>query len=193
MHELIVSNFAMHVNLNTEETMHVLTKLQFKNVKKHTMLLHSGKICRHIYFVNKGCLRIFHQDQNQKEHNILFCPENWWAVDIVSFSEQQPSFYSIATLENSEVFYFSFDALEHLYCEIPKMERFFRILLQNGFNLYQQRIMSNLAKTAEERYELFRRQHPGLEQRITQKHIASYLEITPVFLSLIRKNKFRDQ
>ncbi|WP_197492146.1 Crp/Fnr family transcriptional regulator [Arachidicoccus ginsenosidimutans] len=140
----------------------------------------------------QGCLRIFHKDAENAEHNILFCPENWWLADIVSFSEQMPAFYAIAALENTEVFYFSYTDLEQLYVEVPKLERFFRILIQNGFNLYQHRITSNLSMPAEECYELFRRQYPGLEQRISQKHIASYLGITPVFLSMIRKKKYKN-
>ncbi|ANI90733.1 Crp/Fnr family transcriptional regulator [Arachidicoccus ginsenosidimutans] len=191
MHGLILDNFAMHISLNDEEKERVLSKLQYKEIGKNTTLLKAGKVCANIYFVNKGCLRIFHKDAENAEHNILFCPENWWLADIVSFSEQTPAFYTIAALENTEVFYFSYADLEQLYVEVPKLERFFRILIQNGFNLYQHRITSNLSKPAEERYELFRRQYPGLEQRISQKHIASYLGITPVFLSLIRKKKYQ--
>jgi CRP-like cAMP-binding protein len=186
MYELIFSNFAMHIVLDAAEKEHIKTKLQYKTVKKNTALLTAGETCKNIYFVNKGCIRTFNTDEQGEEHNILFCPENWWAVDIASFSAQKPAFYSISALEDSEVFYLSFNVLEQLYLEIPKLERFFRILTQNGFNLYQQRITSNLSKSAEERYELFHQQYPKLEQRIAQKQIASYLGITPVFLSMIR-------
>ncbi|TWI94781.1 CRP-like cAMP-binding protein [Mucilaginibacter frigoritolerans] len=184
MYELILANFSMHVALDAAETEPIKTKLQHKTIKKSTILL---DICRHICFVNKGCLRIFNTDKDGEEHNILFCPENWWAVDIASFSGQTPAFYTIAALEDTEVFYLSYNVLEQLYIEIPKLERFFRIMIQNGFNLYQNRITSNLSKSAEERYMLFQKQYPKLEQRIAQKQIASYLGITPVFLSMIRK------
>jgi len=187
MYQLILNNFAMHITLDAAETEHVKLKLQYKTVKKNTALLNTGAICRNIYFVNKGCLRIFNTDTNGDEHNILFYPENWWAVDIASFSDQAPAFYTIAALEDTEVLYFSYNVLEQLYAEVPKLERFFRILIQNGFHLYQLRVTSNLSKSAEERYGLFQKQYPKLEQRIAQKHIASYLGITPVFLSIIRK------
>ncbi|HEY0177175.1 MAG TPA: Crp/Fnr family transcriptional regulator [Pedobacter sp.] len=179
----------MHIALTDAETDYVKSQLQYKTWKKNTVLLDSGEICRNIYFVNKGCLRIFNTDQKGEQHNILFCPENWWAVDIASFSGHSPAFYAIQALEDTEVFYLSYGALDQLYIEIPKLERFFRILVQNGFNLYQRRITSNLSKTAEERYELFQKQYPKLEQRIAQKHIASYLGITPVFLSMIRSKR----
>ncbi|MDN3582161.1 Crp/Fnr family transcriptional regulator [Mucilaginibacter flavus] len=189
MFDVILANFAMHISLNAAETAHVKSLLQHKAVKKNTVLLHSGDICRNIYFVNKGCLRIFNTDSNGEEHNISFCPENWWAVDISSFSGQSPAFYAIGTLEDTDVFYLSYSMLEQLYVDVPKFERFFRILTQNGFNLYQRRITSNLSKTAEERYLQFQKQYPKLEQRIAQKQIASYLGITPVFLSMIRGKK----
>jgi CRP-like cAMP-binding protein len=186
MYELIFKNFAMHITLDAAETEHIKHKLQHKFIKKNTVLLSAGETCRNIYFVNKGCLRIFNIDEQGEEHNVLFYPENWWAVDITSFSEQTPAFYTISALEDTEVFYLSYNVLEQLYVDTPKLERFFRILVQNGFNLHQQRITSNLSKSAEERYALFRQQYPKLEQRIAQKQIASYLGITPVFLSMIR-------
>jgi CRP-like cAMP-binding protein len=187
MYELILANFALHVKLDLVEKEHIKQQLKFTIVKKNIVLLNAGEICRNIYFVNKGCLRIFNADADGEEHNVMFSPENWWTTDMGSFSGQTPAFYNITALEDTEVFYFSHRALEQLYEDVPKLERFFRILIQNGFNLYQQRITSNLSKSAEERYALFQQQYPKLEQRITQKHIASYLGITPVFLSMIRK------
>ena len=172
MYKLILANFAMHIALNAVETEDIRSRLQYKVLKKNTVLLNAGEICRSIYFVNKGCLRIYHTDKKGLEHNLSFCPENWWAVDISSFSDQKPAFHAISALEDTEVFYLSHVTLEQLYLDIPKFERFFRILTQNGFNLYQRRITSNLSKTAMERYRLFHKQYPKLEQRIPQKHIA---------------------
>jgi CRP-like cAMP-binding protein len=187
MFDLIMANFAMHISLDTAEAAYIQSMLKRKSVKKNTELLNAGEICRSLYFVDKGCLRLFYKDKEGDEHNISFCPENWWAVDISSFFSQTPAFYAISALEDTEVFYLSHDTLEKLFEEVSKFERFFRILVQNGFNLYQRRIMSNLSKTAEERYLQFQKQYPKLEQRIAQKHIASYLGITPVFLSMMRR------
>jgi CRP-like cAMP-binding protein len=186
MYDLILANFALHISLSAQEAVHLVAQLQHKQVKKNAVVLQAGEVCRNIYFVNKGCLRVFNTDEAGNDHNNLFCPENWWAADIASFSNQAPAFYAISALEDSDLFYLNFQVLERLYLAVPKLERFFRVMFQNGFSLYQQRITSNLSNTAEERLELFRKQYPKLEQRITQKHIASYLGITPVFLSMIR-------
>ena len=187
MFELVFTNFALHIQLDAMETAVIKAALQHKRVKKNGVLLRSGEICKNIYFVDKGCLRMYHTDTYGLQHNVSFCPENWWAVDIASFSHRQPAVYALAALEDTDVLFISFPALEKLYADVPKLERFFRILTQNGFNLYQRRITSALSKTAEERYLMFRQQYPGLEQRIPQKQIASYLGITPVFLSRLRK------
>lgn len=187
MYRHIFTNFSMHITLTDMETEHIKSQLEYKKIKKNTVVLNSGEISREIYFITNGCLRVFNTDSEGEQHNVLFCPDNWWAVDIASFSGQEPAFYNVQALEDTEVFYLTYEALEQLYIDIPKLERFFRILTQNGFNLYQRRMTLNLSKTAEERYELFGKQYPKLEQRIAQKHIASYLGITAVFLSMIRK------
>ncbi|WP_229208739.1 Crp/Fnr family transcriptional regulator [Dyadobacter luticola] len=177
----------MHIALAPDEQEQALTFFQLKKFRKRVSLLNAGEIDRHIYFVKHGCLRMFYTDKTGEDHIIGFYPENWWTCDIVSFFNVQPSANSIQALEDSEVYYISLPQLEKLFVIIPKFERFFRILNQNGFELYQRRITSQLYKTAEQRYLEFRKRHPGLEQRIAQKHIASYLGITPAFLSMIRK------
>lgn len=189
MSQRILSNFAMHVTLAPEEQEQVLALLQQKTIPKRSILLRPGEIDRHIYFVEEGCLRMFHTDDDGLEHNLCFYPENWWACDIVSFFKAKSATNTIQTLEDSSVSYFTLPDLERLFTQVPKFERFFRILTQNGFDMFQRRVTSNLSKTAEQRYREFRRHYPGLEQRISQKHIASYLGITAAFLSMMRKEK----
>lgn len=189
MSELILSNFALHIALAPDEQEQVLALLQRKTVTKRSILLRPGEIERHIYFINKGCLRMYHTDKDGQEHNLCFYPENWWACDIVSFFKAKRATNSIQALEDTEVCYFSLPALERLFNELPRFERFFRILTQNGFDMFQRRVTSNLSKTAEQRYREFRRHYPELEQRISQKQIASYLGITAAFLSMMRKEK----
>jgi CRP-like cAMP-binding protein len=108
-------------------------------------------------------------------------------VDIESFYNHTPAAHYIDALEDTEVLILSYENQVKLYEQVPKFERFFRILTQNGFILYQRRIMQNLSNTAEERYKMFRKRYPNLEHRIPQKDIAAYLGITPVFVSVLRK------
>lgn len=192
MYELFFANLDKHIKLENSEILQITGKLKSRKLKKNESLLEAGEVCKHIYFVNKGCLRLFHHTEGGEEHNILFCPENWWCADLSSFTSGQKSFYAVSSLEETEVLFLTHEALEGLYIAVPKLERFFRILYQNGFSLYQRRITKILSKPANERYRIFKKQYPGLEQRIAQKQIASYLGITPVFLSMIRgKNMIR--
>lgn len=189
MQELILSNFALHIALAPEEQEQVLAFVREKTVAKRGVLVQAGQINRHIYFVTEGCLRMFHTDNGGREHNLCFYPENWWACDIVSFFKAKAATNTIQALEDSRLYYFTLPDLEKLFSQVPKFERFFRILTQNGFDMYQRRVTSNLSKTAEQRYREFRRHYPGLEQRTSQKHIASYLGITAAFLSMMRAEK----
>ncbi|MET3535760.1 Crp/Fnr family transcriptional regulator [Chryseobacterium limigenitum] len=187
MHELFFKNIAKHIDLEDFEKDLIKSKLHLKMVRKNDVLLESGSYCREIYFVTSGCLRIFQHHEDGTETSVLFCPENWWASDIVSFSQGQPSTFSIEALEDGVVTTINAVNLEELYRQIPKLERFFRILFQNGFALYQRRLTLALSSSAEIRYNLFSKQYPNLINRVALKHIASYLGITPVFLSIIRK------
>ena len=187
MFDLIKSNFAKHINLTQAETDYTLSLFGNRMVKKRSVLLSAGEVCRVVYFVNKGCLRLFQVDSEGNDHVISFMPEDWWAVDIESFYKHSPAAYYIDALEDTEVLFLSYEKQALLYQHVPKFERFFRILTQNGFILYQKRIMQNLSKTAEERYRLFRKRYPSLEHRIPQKDVAAYLGITPVFASVLRK------
>lgn len=189
MSELILRNFALHVMLDSEEQEQILALLQRKNVTRRTVLVRPGQTERHIYFVDQGCLRMYHTDENGQEHNLCFYPENCWACDNVSFFKAKPATHTIQALEDSALCYFTLPDLEELFVRVPKLERFFRILIQNGFDMFQRRVTSNLSLSAEQRYLEFRRHYPGLEQRINQKLIASYLGITAVFLSMMRKEK----
>lgn len=187
MNESILKNFEKHISLDPAEIEYVQSLLSTKEIRKNTVLLKTGDLSRHIYFVSKGCLRMYNTDDKGQQHVVSFSPEGWWAVDLSSFHTRNPAIYTIDALEDTEVLFLSNESLEALYEKVPKFERFFRIFFANGLVLYQRRMTEIISQPAEERYLQFRKRYPGLEQRIAQKHIAAYLGITPVFLSMLRK------
>ncbi|MBL8005727.1 MAG: Crp/Fnr family transcriptional regulator [Candidatus Kapabacteria bacterium] len=160
------------------------SSLQF--FPKKSLVQQQDSVVFHEYFLLKGCMRTYHTDQNGNEHNLFFATEHWWAGDLESFTRQTPSSFTVQALEDTTVIAISHSDIQILYNEIPQLERFFRILIQNAFVSLQRRIINNLSQTALERYKQFRTMYPNIEQRISQKHIASYLGITPEFLSLLR-------
>jgi len=116
----------------------------------------------------------------------MFAVENWWTADLGSFIAQQPADLNVQCLEDSELVQIHYNDLQNLYLEIPKLERFFRIIVQKAFVAAQKRIVNNFSMEATGRYLQFRDQYPGIEQRVPQYMVASFLGITKEFLSKIR-------
>ncbi len=186
MYELLKQNLNRHIKLNEEEFGLFLKRLSVKTYLKDSHLIQSGQTCKYTYFVNKGLLRLYDINKKGYEKNTLFAKEEWWVSDLYSFHSQKPGAYFLQALEDTEVFQLSKPAMENLLLEIPKLERFWRILHINAFIAQQERVMDMIAKTAEERYRDFIEKFPEAELRISQRHIASYLGITPEFLSKMK-------
>jgi CRP-like cAMP-binding protein len=155
-------------------------------VNKKDILLKEGQVCTKFYFVNKGAIRAYYVDRQDKETTIMFGVADWWITDMYSFLNQVPAVMYLDALEKSEVLELSKEDMDALYVRVPKFERFFRIIIQNAYVREQVRVIQNLSMSAEERYEIFLKKYPHVAQRVTLKQIASYLGITPEFLSTIR-------
>lgn len=157
-----------------------------RNYLKGQFIVQQGDVCKYESFIFSGCAKTFFVDKEGNEHIVMFAIENWWTADLGSFISQQPSDYNVQCLENTSVVQISHDSLQQLYNEIPLLERFFRIIIQNAFVASQKRLIENFSLTAAERYLSFRSHYPNIEQRVPQYLIASYLGITKQFLSKIR-------
>jgi len=184
--ELILENIAKHVSLTAEEQALFLSKLETNIYKPKTILLNAGEICKHSYFVNSGILRSFNINDNIVEHVLSFACEGWWMSDMYSFFSQKPGQLFIEVLEEAEVVSLSKENQEQLYLEIPKLERFFRILIENSLVANQQRLMDNLSLPAEERFEKFTTKYGSLVHKVPQKQIASFIGVTPEFFSKMK-------
>jgi CRP-like cAMP-binding protein len=174
------------VSLSKEEEGLFLSKIATKSYKSKTVLLHAGEICKHSYFVNSGILRSFNINDNIVEHVLHFACEGWWIGDMYSLLSQKPGNLFIEVLDDAEVVLISKESQDQLYIEIPKLERFFRILTENSLVAHQERLLDNLSLSAEERFEKFCSKYPSLVQKVPQKHIASYIGVTPEFFSKMK-------
>lgn len=155
--------------------------------KKREMLVRSGAVCEHFYFVLSGSLRTFTTDERGNEHNFHLAFEDWWASDLFSFITGDTAFFSIEALEDTEVLAIHRDDYEVLLSQYPKFERFFRLLMQNAYVASQKRTMDIMSLSAEKRYLQLVQRYPQLEMRVAQHHIASFLGITPEALSRIKR------
>jgi CRP/FNR family transcriptional regulator, anaerobic regulatory protein len=188
---LIIQNMEKIISLTDEEKELILSKIELKNYKAKTVILHAGEICKHSYFVKSGILRSFNINDNIVEHVLQFACEDWWIGDMYSLISQKPGNLFIEVNEDAEVALLSKENQEELYHKIPKLERFFRILTENSLVAHQERLMDNLSLTAEERFEKFCIKYPTLIQKVPQKQIASYIGVTPEFFSKMKAKMLR--
>ncbi|AZA57615.1 Crp/Fnr family transcriptional regulator [Chryseobacterium shandongense] len=164
---------------------------EVKKIQKNQFLLQYGEICRYIYFVEKGLIKMYSIDKNGKEHIIQFAPESWLISDRSSLYFNEKSIYYIEAVEDSEVLLLHPDFINKLIGEFPNSLEKSDILLQKHIKSLQDRINSLLGETAEERYMKFIKMYPDLLMRVPQWMIASYLGITPESLSRVRKELAR--
>ncbi|MEP6676898.1 MAG: Crp/Fnr family transcriptional regulator [Ferruginibacter sp.] len=185
--DLLIKNISKHITLDAEEKDFFVALLKSKSLKAGEFLLREGDICRYESFVTRGCLKTYYEDKNGFEHIMDFSIEEWWADDLYSFFTQTASRSYVKAIEDTDILQIGKNDLETLYQKIPKFERFFRILFQNAYITQRERINLTLSTPAEERYLLFIKRKPYAEKRFSQKDIASYLGITPQFLSSLKK------
>ena len=183
---LVLANVSKLISITEEEKTFFLSLLKYRKIRKRQFLLQADDPCKYEYFVLSGCLRSYYMDDKGQDHVVQFAIEDWWIGDMRAFITQTPAWLNIDALEDTEVLMLGYEGLEQLYQKVPAFERYFRIRIQNAFVSEQLRLGNSLSKTAEERYLDFLKRYPQFEQRISQVQIASYLGMTPEFLSTLR-------
>jgi CRP-like cAMP-binding protein len=180
---LILSNISRHITLTGEEQEYFISLLHERKLKKKQFLNQEGEVTKGPAFVSEGLLRGYSMDSNGFEHVLQFAPPGWWIGDMNSYIRQQPGTLYIDALEDSTVLWMWKSDLESLYSKVPKFERFFRILTENSLAAHQTRLVGVLSLPAIERYASFCQLYPSLIECLPQKQIASYIGVTPEFLS----------
>lgn len=185
--DLILKNVHKHIRLEEHEQKLFISCLEPLTLKKKTIHLKAGEVCKHSTFIIDGALKGFTIDKNGQEHVISFALSDWWIADLYSLISMKPGVLTIEAIADSEVLLLSKEKQEMLYEKVPLFERFFRIITENSLVANQQRLINNLSLTAEERYLDFTQKYPFVLECAPLHSIASYLGITPEFLSKIRR------
>ncbi|MDB5152765.1 MAG: hypothetical protein JWR54_1516 [Mucilaginibacter sp.] len=180
---LLLEHVFKHITLTQEEQSYFVSLLNVKKLKKKQYLDQEGDISKGPAFVTRGILRSYSLDKNGFEHVIQFAPPGWWIGDMYSIVKQKPGRLYVDAIEESEILWLWKSDLDKLYSSIPKFERFFRILAENAIVGFENRLISNLSLPAIERYAQFCRVYPSLIESLPQKQVASYIGVTPEFLS----------
>ncbi len=161
-------------------------------VKKKDMLIAPGNFSNYMNFISEGCLRTFYIDSEGQEHTLQLGIENWWINDLYGYITERPSKMYVQALDDSIIVRIPKNKLDQLYTTIPSISNFFREKIQNAYVALQERTIENMSNDAFERYLNFRKHYRDIEQRVPQYIVASYLGITPEFLSHLRKKHAKD-
>lgn len=185
--EPLIKYFSNILPLEAEEINALESVLKERTIKRRQFILQESDVCTQNTFVVEGCFRMYYLDEQGKEHNLQFAIENWWIGDIGSFHSGEPSKLFIEAIENSKILQIKKEDQLNLFEKHPKFNRIFRVLAENAMVSLQKRILQNISSTAEERYLDFVERYPHFFNRISNVQIASFLGVTPEFLSTIRK------
>jgi cAMP-binding proteins - catabolite gene activator and regulatory subunit of cAMP-dependent protein kinases len=184
-----IAHIKRYVTLSDQDVEIIESYMQPLVVKKRGYLLEEGEVCKSNYFVEAGCLRMFYHNEKMVEMTTQFALETWWLSDYFSFARQKPSEYFIQAVEKSVVLAIDVQLQEKLFVEVPQMERYFRIMMQRALAASQLRMKLIYELSKEEMYKHFSTSFPQFLQRVPQYMLASYLGLTPEYLSELRKRK----
>lgn len=189
MVEKLIQHINSIVTLDKTEEEIIQDLVRERTVLRRQVIHRAGDIAHSSAFVVSGCLRSYAIDQNGFEHILQFAAENWWISDMYSFTKNKASELNIDALLDTEVLLLSRSCQLSIFDRIPKMERYFRILTENALAASNLRTIDYLRLPAKNRYQKFCDYYPSLIHSIPQKYIASYIGITPEFLSKLRSER----
>ena len=173
--------------LKENERIEFQNRMRERKIRRKQFILQQEDVCKQYTFVVTGCFRMFGVDAKGVEHNIQFAAENDWISDIGSFYSEKPSKLYIEAIEPSLILQIEKKDLLFLYTNFSRVNRNFRVIIENKFVELQNRVLQNISSTVEDRYVTFLEQYPNLSNRLPSIQIASYLGVTPEFLSKVRK------
>lgn len=186
--QALTAYFEQFFRLGSKTRQELELRFHERKVRRRAFILQPGEVCRHFTFVVSGCFKMYAIDPNGKEHNLEFGAEGDWLCDLSSFYSGKASDLTIEAIEPAVILQIKHDDLIYIYGNYPKLNSNFRIITEHKYITLQDRVLQAISSTAEERYLRFITQYPHLVNRLANTQIASYLGITPEFLSKIRKD-----
>lgn len=183
----IAKAFQEKVKLSASDLDLFFQKAELKTYSKNEHLVKTGDQNVVFFLIKSGCLMTYFKDRQEQIHAIQFGQEMWWTGDLDAYFNEKPSKYGVKALSEVEVYFLTKESFEKINQISPAFESYFRILFQNALISHQKRIIRNISYTAEEKYLEFVKLYPKLELIVPQKYIASYMGITPEFLSKLKR------
>jgi len=182
----ILANIRRFVEFSADDEAQLVSIIRTTRIRKRQFLDQPGFVCSYRNYVVQGAFRSFFVDNEGKDHTVQIAIEDWFVSDFYSYITRTPATLFVEALEDALIFQMKYDEVEGL-CHINhRLSEYFRITTEIAFANSRMRTLSNLSKSAEERYVEYIGRYPGIAQRVPLKVIASYLGISPEFLSKIR-------
>lgn len=185
----LINHFKKYVDINAGDEPAILSYFEPVFFAKKRNLMDNNSQCRFHFFVTKGCLRMFFVCDKGVEQTIQFAIENWWITDYMAFENQTETEFIIQAVEKTEVLAISYQNQEKLLKKYPQLEHYFRLIYQRAFAATQNRSKYLHTLSSEQLYFLFNDKFPEFTRRVPQHILASYLNMTPEYLSEIKAKK----
>lgn len=188
MSNKLLQHLRKYIDFPSENETDLLRFFQTETYKKKENLVEQNTKCKYHFFVVKGCLRMFYIDHKGSEQSIQFAIQNWWITDYVAFENQSITEFTIQAVLKTNVLKITYADQELLFKKFPQLERYFRLIHQRAYFASLMRIRYHNDFTREQLFHHFNDHYPEFTQNIPQRLLASYLNMTPEYLSEI-KNK----
>jgi len=185
-YQKLLNNIGRYVFLGEEEQRRLTSIIRTTRVKKRQFIDQPGFTCGYRNYVSEGVFRSFYMGDDGKDHTVQIAMEDWFVSDFYSYITQTPATLFVEALEDSVIFQMKYEDIENLCREIHGLSEYFRITTEKAFAYSRKRALANLSMSAEERYLDMLSKYPNMVERVPQKVIASYLGITPEFMSKIK-------
>jgi signal-transduction protein with cAMP-binding, CBS, and nucleotidyltransferase domain len=176
------------INISEEELNDFLHNTSIKTFKRQEIISHPGIVPNDIFFINNGLIRVLIIDNDGNEHSIHFALENQFIADYSHFIQQKPALYKLQALEETEVILLPRKTIEWGYKNLKEGQKMGRLIAEYYFIYQDDRINNTYIRTPKERYDNITNVFPNIHNRVPQHMIASYLGITPIHLSRLKKN-----
>ena len=177
--EILIEFAKKHIEISTEDEEKIKKYFKVRNVEKNEILLNAGEVCNHLYFVVQGILRTFHLNANGTEFTRLIRKENQFCTVLLSFLEKKSSVATIQALEKGVLLAISSVDFRTLTKESEIAQKMYTKTLEDFENFHLKRLEFLTSYSPKEKTEIFLKEYHELEPRLTDKVIASYLQITP--------------
>lgn len=185
----ILNNIKRYVDLPAEDEEKLKAIITTSRIKKRQFIIQPGFVCRYRTYIVQGAFRVYYLDLDGKEHTVSIGVEDWFVTDFLSYINQVPALNFAEALEDSVIFQMRYEEIESLCKESHALSEYFRLTTEKAFAHSRRRVISSISKTAEERYDEYQAKYPSIVNRVPQYVLASYLGMSPEFLSKIRKQK----